>query len=50
MKLWKKTLALVMALGMTAGFAACGGGSNGSGKKEPAGEQLEAGTGWAAAL
>ena len=48
MKLWKKTLALVMALGMTAGFAACGGGSNG-GKKEPAGEQLEAGTGWAAA-
>lgn len=48
MKLWKKTLVLVMALGMTAGFAACGGGSNG-GKKEPAGEQLEAGTGWAAA-
>ena len=48
MKLWKKTLVLVMALGMTAGFAACGGGSSG-GKKEPAGEQLEAGTGWAAA-
>lgn len=44
MKIWKKTLALVMALGMTVGFVACGGGD-----KEPAGEQLDANGGWAAA-
>ena len=47
MKIWKKTLALVMALGMTAGFAACGGG--GKGDKEPAGEQLQGEGAWAAA-
>lgn len=46
MKIWKKTLALVMALGMTAGFAACGGGK---GDKEPAGEQLQGEGAWAAA-
>ena len=45
MKIWKKTLALVMALGMTAGFAACGGGKD----KEPAGEQLQGDGAWAAA-
>lgn len=44
MKVWKKTLALVMALGMTAGFAACGGGD-----KAPAGEQLQGEGAWAAA-
>ena len=47
MKIWKKTLALVMALGMTAGFAACGGG--GKGDKEPVGEQLQGEGAWAAA-
>ena len=47
MKIWKKTLALVMALGMTAGFAACGGG--GKGDKEPAGEQLQGEGAWVAA-
>ena len=45
MKVWKKALALVMALGMTAGFAACGGGKD----KEPAGEQLQGEGAWAAA-
>lgn len=45
MKIWKKTLALVMALGMTAGLAACGGGKD----KEPAGEQLQGDGAWAAA-
>ena len=45
MKIWKKTLALLLAFGMTASITACGG----SGKKEPAGEELEAGTGWATA-
>ncbi len=46
MKIWKKTLALLLAFGMTASITACGGGG---GKKEPAGEQLEAGTGWVTA-
>ena len=47
MKIWKKTLALLLAFGMTASIAACGGSDGG--KKEPAGEELEAGTGWATA-
>ena len=45
MKIWKKTLALILAFGMTASITACGG----SGKKEPAGEQLEGTQAWAAA-
>ena len=42
MKVWKKAVALVMALGMTAGFTACGGSSGGGDVK---GDELQAG-GW----
>ena len=58
MKMWKKAAALVMALGMTVGFTACGGGSNGGGNggiggAPIKGEELETGswsTAWAASL
>lgn len=43
MKIWKKALSFLLALGMTASFAACGD------KKEPAGEKLEGEGAWAAA-
>ena len=45
MKMWKKAAALIMALGMTVGFTACGG----AGKKEPAGERLSENGGWVTA-